>query len=187
MGHHSVGAEFLHSDRHEEANSRFSQCCERVWKWRTRVCLFRNVVIWVRWSCEIMELGTRCLVLEILLQDISNVLIYDKHLFKLATAMSWPLCVCFRPPFEIKNSRTQQESTTFLYPVLQVPIPCCNIKTPSFLQTVPWHRRSVVVLSQMRPVFILVQAIYEGESNENLKYLYTFFIALLRFSFDSPS
>jgi len=29
--------------------------------------------------------------------------------------------------------------------------------------------------------------IYEGESNENLKYLYIFLIALLRFSFDSSS
>jgi len=30
-------------------------------------------------------------------------------------------------------------------------------------------------------------AIYEGESNENLKYLYIILTALLRFSFDSPS
>jgi len=28
---------------------------------------------------------------------------------------------------------------------------------------------------------------YEGESNEKLKYLYIIYIALLRFSFDSPS
>ena len=126
-----------HTDTHDEANSRFSRCCERVWKWHAWFCLFRNLVIWVRWSCEIMELGDTLPCVRNFITRYLKCVDLWKHLFKLATAMSWPLCVCFRPPFAIKNSQTQQESTTFLYPVLQVPIPCCNIKNPAFYR--PYH------------------------------------------------
>ena len=57
-----MGAEFYiwrdgHKDRHDKINSRFSQCCKRVYKRHIRFCSFRDVVISVRWSCEIMELG----------------------------------------------------------------------------------------------------------------------------------